>query len=155
MAVDTQFNRRVEDRHPPVPLGELRVEIRTLSDNVAKLTAVVDENTRQLNRLAVLETNHNHQGEALGRAFKDVEALQKEFCEHVKNNETEHKGYSKYVWITTGFCIAVSVLWTVVGYRINAQVDEMMKVMSESRVHSASDKINTEEDVRKVVEKMK
>lgn len=155
MAADMQFNRRAEDSHPPVPLGELRVEIRTLSDNVAKLTAVVDENTRQLNRLAVLETNHNHQGEALGRAFKDVEALQKEFYDHVKSNDNEHKGYSKYVWITTGFCLAVSVLWTVVGYRINAQVDEMMKTMAEVRVHLVSDKINTEEDVRKVVEKMK
>lgn len=131
-------------------LGELRSEIRSLSENVVRLTSVVDENTKQLNRLAVLENNHAHHSEAIGRAFDNMETMQTEIKENFAENAKEHSTYFKYVWMAVGFCVALTFMWTLFGYRINYQLDEHMKVISEMRAHILTDKVLTERDVREL-----
>ena len=132
-------------------LGELRSEIRSLSENVIRLTSVVDENTKQLNRLAVLEHNPAPHSEAIGRAFTSMETMQTEIRENFDSNAREHSVYFKYVWMAVGFCVALTCMWTLFGYRINAQLDEHMRMIGDMRAHILMDKILTERDVREVI----
>lgn len=132
-------------------LVELRSEIKSLSENVIRLTSVVDENTKQLNRLAVLENNHAHHSEAIGRAFSSMEVMQSEIKENFDSNAKEHSVYFKYVWMAVGFCVALTFMWTLFGYRINFQLDEHMKIISEMRAHILTDKVMNERDVREAI----
>ena len=134
-------------------LIELRSEIRSLSENVVRLTSVVDENTKQLNRLAVLENNHAHHSQALGRAFSNIETMQTEIKDNFTANAKEHNIYFKYMWMATGFCMALTCMWSLFGYRINQQMDELMKIIAEMRVHLVTDKITNDRDVREVLQK--
>ena len=134
-------------------LVELRSEIKALSENVVRLTSVVDENTKQLNRLAVLEDNHTHHSQALGRAFSNIETMQTEIKDNFTTNAKEHNIYFKYMWMAIGFCMALTCMWSLFGYRINQQMDEQMKIIAEMRVHLVTDKITNDRDVREVLQK--
>ena len=134
-------------------LVELRSEIKALSENVVRLTSVVDENTKQLNRLAVLENNHAHHSQALGRVFSNIETMQTEIKENFNSNAKEHSVYFKHVWMAVGFCTALTCMWTLFGYRINAQMDEQMKIIAEMRIHMVTDKVVNERDVREAMQK--
>lgn len=134
-------------------LVELRSEIKALSENVVRLTSVVDENTKQLNKLAVLENNHAHHSQALARAFSNIETMETEIKDNFNTNAKEHSVYFKYVWMAVGFCTALTCMWTLFGYRINAQMDEQMKIIAEMRIHMVTDKVVNERDVREAMQK--
>ena len=134
-------------KHESLIVG-LQAEIKALNDNVVRLTSGVDENTKQLSRLAVLENDYSHQSSALGRAFSEIEQLRSDITDKESKNDSDHSVYFKYIWISTGFCIAVSIMWTLVGYRVNSQIDETVKTVHKMGIHIASDKITSEADLK-------
>jgi hypothetical protein len=131
--------------------GTLQAKLDALNSNVERLTTVVDENTKALSRLAVLEVNHNNSNAAIERAFKSIEKSQRELEEHIKIDESAHHGYDKWLYTATGFVIAISVFWSAVGYRVNAIIDDQVKAVAEMRMHIHDDKVTSPEQVRAIV----
>ena len=141
-------NLEREERRQEVSstFGELRAGIRSLNQNVQRLTEVVDRNTQQLNKIEVLEANHNHHGAAIDRAFLEVRRVEsgsltgiarveKALKAHEQEDNSEHEKFRRVVWFASGFLSAVSIGWTLLGYRINTQIDEMVRTQEQMRVH--------------------
>jgi hypothetical protein len=140
--------RRMED-------SALRAEIRALNNNVARLTDVVDENTKQLARLAVIENDSTHHGQSLERAFGEIATTRKVLEEALKASDTKHREYDRWIYTVIGFVTAVCMFWTVAGYRLNAIIDDQIKAAAEMRLHIHDDKVTTPEQVREIERIMK
>jgi len=134
--------------------GELKAEIRSLNFNVSRLTEVVDENTKQLSKVEVLENNHAHQNAALGRVFVEVKEVKETHKIFAEDQGKQNLEYSKYIWLVTGFVTAVCVFWTLIGYWVITQIDLTMRTVQEMRTHAAHDVIQTADDVRTVVDRI-
>jgi len=113
----------------------LEAAINSLTGEVKRLTITVDENNRRLERVSVLEANHDTQSNALGRAFDEIEELRKDVEGEISEirrevgaarseNATEHKGYDRYIWVCIGFASAISIMWSILGYRLNQALDQ-------------------------------
>lgn len=131
-------------------VSTLQVQLDALNDNVQRLTYVVDENTKALSRLAVLEVNHNNSNAAIERAFKAIQETRDDLADHIRKDEAQHHGYDKWIWMASGFVFAISVFWSVVGYRINGIIDETTKAVTEMRMHIHDDKITSPDQVRAI-----
>jgi len=128
--------------------GSLQAKLDALNQNMARLTDVVDENTKALSRLAVLEVSHTNSNAAIERAFKAIAKTQEALEDHVRKNEEQHHGYDKWLYTATGFCVAISVFWSVAGYRVNNAIDDVTKAVVEMRMHIHDDEVTTLEQVR-------
>jgi hypothetical protein len=141
-----------------ISLAALKVEIRTLCENVSRLSTVVEQNTAQLSKLAVLEEKHNNQSAALDRAFASVRKIEDAMDQHAKDdvvihaeiakhtvevaegNAKEHKAYDKYIYLCIGFIMAVSVFWTLFGVRINNAVEGVVATSTEMQIYMRTHK---------------
>jgi len=142
-----------EAENAQATLATLQAEIRALCENVQRLSNVVEQNTAQLSKLAVLEEKHNNQSQALDRAFASVRHLEEDMTQHGKDdvvvhdklaaqtealktdialqlkevkeaNDKDHKWYDRAINISLGFMLAVSVGWTIFGFRLQHGMDE-------------------------------
>ncbi len=120
-------------------IATLENQYEAVKDTLTRIEVKVEGIALSLSKVAVLETNHGHHTETIARAFLRIEQIEKKAGEH-----------DRYLWFTTGFVAAVSVFWTVIGYRINAEVDEVIKAVTEMRAHIATDKLTSPEDLRKM-----
>lgn len=127
-----------------VEIATLETKLENLTNSIAALTATVKENNEKLERLAVLEVAHNN-------SSKDITDLKKELRSHIERDDQDHKTYDKWIWIVTGFCAAISILWTVVGYRMNAMIDEQVSAAAEMKLHIREDKIKDISDLQKII----
>lgn len=126
----------------------LVASVDTLSENVKRLTATVDENNKQLARLSVLEAQHNNQTASIERAFDSIKSVRADVDDAAERNEADHKRYDRYVWTCIGFGAAVSLLWSVLGYRMMDSIDEANAAISRMQLHMQQDKVISEQDVR-------
>lgn len=79
-------------------------------DLLQKLEGKVDLVLMQLTKVAVLEANHDHQSEALGRAFTRIESLELEMKSLSKStNEfiSHTKGMARMAWYLWGLITAL------------------------------------------------
>jgi len=123
-------------------LATLEHKDQVQSDTLARIEAKMDIMMAQISKVALLENNHDHQAEAVGRAFKDLDKM-----------TTKVAAHDRAVYIAMGFIVAMSVFWTVMGYRINGQIDETIKAVSEMRSHISADKITSDEDAKRASQK--
>lgn len=126
----------------------LVASVDALSENVKRLTATVDENNKQLARLSVLEAQHNNQNASIDRAFSSIKAVRQDFDDACEENEADHKRYDRYLWTCIGFGAAVSLLWSVLGYRMMDSIDSAKGSISRMELHMNQDKVLTEQDAR-------
>ena len=147
-----------EAENAQATLATLQAEIRALCDNVARLSNVVEQNTAQLSKLAVLEEKHNNQSAAIDRAFAAVRRIDDTIVQHGKDdvvahaelskhtdalkeqNAKEHKAYDKAIYLSIGVVMAVSVFWTLFGVRINNAIEGVMVTATEMQVYMRTHK---------------
>lgn len=123
-------------------LATLEHQDQVQADTLARIEAKMDIMMAQISKVALLENNHNHQAAAVGRAFGELEKMTAKVASH-----------DRAVYVAMGFIMAMSVFWTVMGYRINSQVDDVVKGVTEMRAHIAADRITSEEDARRANQK--
>lgn len=131
-------------------LATFEYKLESLNTAISALTASVEKNNEKLERLAVLEVSHRNSDEAIDRAFTAIREVKDSVISLAASNTTEHKTYDKWLYIAIGFCVAVSTMWTLVGYRVNTLIDEQVKVTAEMKLHIHDDKIKSLEDVQRV-----
>lgn len=76
-----------------------------IMDALSELKGKTDLILMQVTKVAVLEANHTHQGEALGRAFIRIEGLEKEVDALTKETTQfihEIKGMARMAWWAWG-----------------------------------------------------
>lgn len=132
--------------------SQLEAAINTLSSEVKRLTVTVEKNNEKLERLSALESSHTTTNQALERAFGAIEELENEVKTVIETNNKEHKNYDKYLWMSMGFVTAISVVWSVVGYRMNSMIDRTVESVIRMEQHVLADKMMTESDVRSAFE---
>lgn len=125
----------------------LESAINSLMQEVKRLTITVEKNNEKLERLSALESSHSNTSQALDRAFSAIEELETKVDDAVKSNGTDHKTYDKYIWMCVGFVTAISVVWSVVGYRMNAMIDKTVESVIRMEQHIALDKVMTNSDI--------
>lgn len=137
-----------------MPINDEMVQLATLSTQVGSLTDAVKtlndsmlENTKRLERLAVLEALHTNSNDAIGRAFDAIEKLEKADEARGIANDQEHKTYNRAIWTMVGFCLATSMFWTVFGVSAKNTMDELIKVTLSAKVHIQQDHILNQQDV--------
>lgn len=130
----------------------LEFAINSLSSEVKRLTATVEKNNEKLERLSVLEQSHESANSAIQRAFDEIKKLEKESEDAAETNTSEHKTYDKYIWMSVGFATAISIIWSVVGYRMNSMIDKTVESVIRIEQHIANDKMMNEHDVRNAIE---
>lgn len=127
----------------------LEVKLENLTNSISQLNRSVEQNNEKLERLAVLEVSHNNSNAAIERAFAAISKVESSLVAHVAANEREHTGYNKWIWMAVGFCTAVTLLWTIVGYRMNGVIDDIVKASADMRMHIHDDKIKDSSDLLK------
>ena len=128
-------------------IAVLQENVRNLTDAVKELTLCVRKNNEKLERLNALEMQHNNTNDKIATLTGQIKSIETEVATHVERDRTEHQFFQRAIWAATGFCAACSLLWTVVGYRMNSLIDESIKAAYEMRLHIAEDKIKTRDDV--------
>ena len=129
-------------------VSTLQAEIKALSENVSRLNASVEKNNEKLERIGILEVSHNHQDKAIERAFLAIQTIERVVEAHLDSNNKEHATYNKWIYMAAGFCAAMSILWTVVGYRMNAMIDEQISAVQEMKYHVRTDEVTKHTDVQ-------
>lgn len=135
-------------------IATLQTEVKSLTEAVRALTASMQKNNERLERLAVLEALHTNSNHAIERAFQAIEKLEELGALRIAENEKAHKNYDRTIWVMTGFCLAVSIFWTVFGIRVSNTLEETMKSNTELKLHLGQDKIMSEIDVFKIHKNM-
>lgn len=123
-------------------LATLEHQDTVQADTLMRIESKMDIIMTQIAKISILENNHTHQDQAVGRAFAELGKMTDKVTAH-----------DRAVYIATGFIMAMSVFWTVMGYRINVQIDDVVKGVTEMRAHIAADRMTSMEDARKAVEK--
>lgn len=131
-------------------IATLETKLEMLTDSISTLNQSVEKNNEKLERLSVLEVSHNNSSKAIERAFTAIAKLETAVDTHIKLDTDAHKSYDKWIWMSVGFCSAISIMWSIVGYRMNAIIDDSVKAVSEMRLHIHDDKIKDFSDIQKV-----
>ena len=131
-------------------IATLETKLENLTFSISALTSSVERNNEKLERLAVLEVAQNNSDKAIERAFIAITKVEKSVDDLIKVNADDHGTYNKWIWVVTGFCVAISIMWTVVGYRMNSLIDDQIKSVVEMRMHISEDKIKTPLDVKSI-----
>lgn len=130
-----------------VQIATLSTQVGSLTDAVRMLNSSMLENTKRLERLAVLEAMHSNSNNAIERAFEAIEKLEKSDDNRAMENDREHKTYNRAIWTMVGFCFATSLFWTVFGVSAKNTMDELIKVTIASKTHIQQDHVLTPQDV--------
>lgn len=130
-------------------IATLEVKIENLTSSISRLNRSIEQNNEKLERLAVLEVSHSNSNAAIERAFSAISKVETTMMAHIAENEKEHSGYNKWIWTAVGFCSAITMMWTVVGYRLVAVIDDQSKTTSEMTLHLREDKIKDSGDLLK------
>lgn len=130
-----------------VQIATLSTQVGSLTDAVRMLNGSMLENTKRLERLAVLEAMHNNSNSAIERAFEAIEKLEKSDDTRAMENDREHKTYNRAIWTMVGFCFATSLFWTVFGVSAKNTMDELIKVTLSAKMHIQQDHVLTPQDV--------
>ena len=133
----------------------LATALNALSEKVDKLTESVEKNNEKLERLSVLETSHSNTKNALDRAFKAIADLESHVEETARNNSKEHRTYDRYIWMCIGFATAISVVWSLMGYRLNSTIDKTMESVIRMERHIQTDRVKDDNDVRMIIDGVK
>jgi hypothetical protein len=147
MTPEEQLQKAVADAKAQ---AALELAITSLTEEVKRLAVTVERNNEKLERLSALESNHNNTNQAIGRAFDEIEELKGLVDDVAKSNGADHKTYDKYIWMCVGFVTAISVIWTIVGYRMNSMIDKTVESVARFEQHIATDKMMSESDVRHI-----
>ena len=135
-------------------IATIQTEVKSLTEAVRALTASMQKNNERLERLAVLEALHTNSNHAIERAFQAIEKIEELGALRIAENEKAHKNYDRTIWVMTGFCLAVSIFWTVFGIRVSNTLEETMKSNTELKLHLGQDKIMSEIDVFQIHKNM-
>lgn len=133
-----------------VQIATLKSEVKTLTEAVRELTLSMQKNNERLERLAVLEVSHNNSNHAIERAFEAIQKVERAESERAEANSGEHKAYDKVIWLSFGFITAVSIFWTVFGYKVSGTLDDVLKTSAQMQLHIQQDKVMSESDVIKL-----
>lgn len=138
--------------HDSAAIATLETRLENLTTSISNLTQSVERNNEKLERLSVLEVSHNNAEKAIERAFGAVEKVEALLAAHVQANNDKHAMYDKWIWVAVGFCSAISIMWTIVGYRMNALIDDQMRAVTEMRMHIHDDKIKDASDLNRIIQ---
>lgn len=133
----------------------LEAAINSLSQEVKRLTVTVEKNNEKLERLSALESSHNNTSNALERAFKAISELEADIASTIENNAHEHRAYDRYIWMCVGFATAISVVWSVMGYRMNSMIDKNIESIARMEAHIQQDKMIDDHDVKSIIDSYK
>lgn len=133
-----------------VQIATLKSEVKTLTEAVRELTLSMQKNNERLERLAVLEVSHNNSNHAIERAFEAIQKVEKGEQDRAAINERAHKSYDKVIWLALGFVTAVSIFWTVFGYKVSGTLDEVLRMSAQLQSHLQQDKVMTDSDVMRL-----
>lgn len=132
-----------------IQIATLKSEVKTLTEAVRELTLSMQKNNERLERLAVLEVSHSNSDKAIGRAFEALKAHESMAEAAHAANQREHKTYDKVIWLSLGFVTAVSIFWTVFGYKVSGTLDDVLKMSAQLQSHIQQDKVMSDSDVMK------
>ena len=118
-------------------LATLEHQDKAVNDALSRLETKIDLMAIQLSKVSILEERHVTQGGAVDRAFVAIGKI-----------ETKQGSHDRFIWMTTGGAIAVSVMWTLFGGWLLSQTTSTMQAVAEMKVHIATDKVTTREDVQ-------
>ena len=119
-------------------LATLENQYNSMTDTLSRLETKLDAIAISLAKVAVLETKHDNQNGALERAFTAINKL-----------EATQSGHNKFIWMTTGGAIVLSVMWTMFGGWLMSQMADTRNAVAEMRSHIASDKLTSVDDLPK------
>lgn len=125
----------------------LRSELRNMSDNIVLMRHSIDEMNSELKKIGVLELKHSIQE-------KSLEEVQEKEEQYQAKNMDDHRKYDKFMWVSTGFIMAISVGWTVLGVYIADSIKDTIKSVSEVKAHMANDRLTDPEEVRKLIKEL-
>ena len=117
-------------------LSVLESAISGMSENIAQMRKSVDDMTRELRKVAVLEEKHSNHDNAITRAFAEIKDRETDLRGHEEKDRVEHDNFKKAIWFTSGFACAVTVLWTVLGVYLVDSVKENIKAIAEIKAHT-------------------
>lgn len=132
-------------------LAEFRGEVHALTRSMETMTSTMERVTEKLERLVAMEVLVQGNEQAINRAFAEISTVNRDRKEDRERVEKKHGSYDKSLNVAIGFMLAVSVFWTVTGYRLNSIIDDQVQVSAEMRRHIIDDRIKTPEDVRSAV----
>ena len=117
-------------------LSVLESSITGMSENIAQMRKSVDDMTRELRKVAVLEEKHSNHDSAITRAFAEIENQKRDLRGHEESDRVEHDRFKKAIWFTSGFACAVTILWTVLGVYLVDSVKENINAIAEIKAHT-------------------
>lgn len=88
-------------------------------DLLGKLEQKTDLILMQITKVAVLEVNHDHQSEALARAFNRIESLERAVSDSAKESARQIESLGtetrKFMNQMEGMAKGARILWTIMG----------------------------------------
>lgn len=115
----------------------IQAQLKAMTETLLHVRATVDAMNVELKKISVLEEKHSNHSQALSRAFTEIEKLEEALLDHQRLDQEDHDDFKKTIWFTSGFAVAVSVLWTVFGIYLSDAVKDTMKGVAEMRAHTA------------------
>lgn len=135
---------------PEICAEKALVQLERLNDRVEALNATMSEMAKDTKRIAVIEERHLATAAAVERAFVEIGKIQTSAAEQAERNEVAHHGYDKWIWISTGAMLTISVVWTIFGVYLADAVKDTVKGVAEMRMHIVMDKVVAPDDVRSI-----
>ncbi len=85
-------------------ISNLEAQDSTIKESLNKFENKLDLILLQISKVAVLEANHGHQNEAIGRAFERIESVEKTLAD-----------VNRFVHRTEGMAKMAYILWGALG----------------------------------------
>ena len=113
----------------------LMERLNQMADNIAHMRLAVDEMRSEVAQIGILEEKHSTATASIERAFAEIKRLDLALLDHAKDDGREHSKFNKAIWFSTGFALAVSVLWTIFGVYLADSLKDTVKGVAEMRYH--------------------
>lgn len=122
---------------------EMRHDVRSLKISMEKIADAMA-------KMAVLEEKHSEQTKALDRAFESLSSVKIDHKMHTEKTDDQLTKLNLRMQFVLGAAAAVSILWTVFGVTITDTVRETTKAVEQMKLHIATDRVLSTEDVRSI-----
>lgn len=134
-------------------LTKLEQQDIAIQATLARIESSVSAIAIQLAKVSVLESNHGHQSEAVGRAFTAIADNKKAIDDLTHHVEAKHSSYDKFIYMVIGGAAVLSIMWTIfgawLGNWVGSQITDINKAVVEMRGHIAADKVMSPDDIPK------
>ena len=96
-------------------LSTLEHQSESLAKTLEKFELKLDMILNQINKVAVLETSHQHHDQAIGRVFVKLAEVELEAATHFKEIDKTLHAVEEFINTTRGMAKMANILWAVLG----------------------------------------